>query len=112
MRRSTWLAPLLAIGLAAAPLCARLCEIRCDARAEHCHEATPQAPKGCPEKTHGADAPSLAAAKLSTHVTDAAVGLISAPPLVVAFAEPRFQSLAAASLPPRPDLFAPSALRL
>ncbi|MGH9363765.1 MAG: hypothetical protein ACRD1B_00670 [Thermoanaerobaculia bacterium] len=113
MRRSTWLATLLAVGLAAVPLCARLCEIRCDARSEHCHETAPQAPKGCPEKTHGADAPSLAAAKRATPAPIAVAGPASAPPVIVAFAEPQFRILpAATSSPPRLDLASPSVLRL
>lgn len=113
MRRPTWFAPLFAIVLAATPLCARLCEIRCDARSEHCHEATPQAPKGCPEKTHGADAPSLAAAKLATPAPNAVAGPVFAPPVIVAFADPQFRIVpAAASSPPRLDLVSPSVLRL
>lgn len=113
MRRSIWLAPLLAAGLAAAPLCARLCEVHCDVRAEHCHETTPQAPRGCPEKTHGADAPSLAAGKIGTAAAGAPAGAVSAPPAIVAFAEPQSRTLpTAASSRPRPDLAAPSILRL
>lgn len=108
-----WFATLLAAGLAAAPLLARLCEIRCGTRAEHCHEATPQAPKGCPEKTHGAEAPSLAATKLTTPATDAAIGPAVAQPAIVPFAEPRFGILpAVASTPPGRDSVAPSVLRL
>ena len=113
MRRPIWLAPLLAVGLAAAPLCARLCEVHCDVRAEHCHEAAPQAPKGCPDKTHGADTPSLAAGKIALPATNTMDSQVSPLPAIVAFAEPRFRTLpAAASSLPRPDLVAPSILRL
>ena len=66
MRRILWLAPLFAASLAAAPLLARFCEVRCAARVSHCHEEAPKGSGGCPEKSHRTEAPSLAAAKIAS----------------------------------------------
>lgn len=68
MRRVLWLAPVFAATLAAVPLLARVCEVRCAARVSHCqgHEEAPKAPGGCPETSHRTEAPSLAAGKIAS----------------------------------------------
>ena len=84
MWRKTWLAPAFALALAAVPVLARLCEIHCEARASHCHEAAPAQGGGCPERAHRSETPSVAAGKIVAAVSDAAALAVFAPAVLAA----------------------------
>jgi hypothetical protein len=81
MHRHARLALVVALCLGASPLAARLCEVACAARTEHCHEAKGSSPTGCPEKNHRTEAPSLAAGK---SLSVAAGPSLAAEPILVA----------------------------
>jgi len=109
-----WLAPFFAAALAAAPVVARLCEVRCAARASHCHEEAPKAPGGgCPEKSHRTESFSLAGTKVASAAQDElAAPIVPASSFIVpAASRPVRSGFTCVSLT-RPDLASLRVLRL
>lgn len=113
MRRLLWLAPVLAVALAAVPVLARVCEVRCAARVTHCHEEAPKAPGSCPEKSHRTEAPSLAAAKIAPVASGDVSALVAAAagPFVPQTSTPRALSRIPRDLI-HPDTASPRVLRV